>query len=258
VANIIQFPGTRQTALQRVQSSYSLRDVQKQFGISEKLLRKWAEAGAVETVPGKEGEIRFGLGALARFRSIREERTRGKTLKQIDEEMRGQLDLFASRPSGIVRSLSEKRTPFEEGLILLDRGDASAASFFQKALEQDDHRADAHCNLGILAFESGDVPGAMTEFIRALESEPGHFESHYDLGNLYFDAGNLPLAQMHFETAARIEPEYADTFYNLGLLYARLENWKKSKECFERYTAFEDTDHGEAVKEILKHLEQQT
>lgn len=181
MANIIQFPGTRQTALQRVQSSYSLRDVQKQFGISEKLLRKWAEAGAVETVPGKEGEIRFGLGALARFRSIREERTRGKTLKQIDEEMRGQLDLFASRPSGIVRSLSEKRTPFEEGLILLDRGDASAASFFQKALEQDDHCADAHCNLGILAFESGDVPGAMTEFIRALESEPGHFESHYDL-----------------------------------------------------------------------------
>ncbi len=256
VAEIIQFPGEHRSHLQRVQAAYTLREVQKQFGIPEKMLRRWLDQGLVQMDAEKEGAPAFGIAALTQFRQIREWRAAGKPLKQIDEELRGQLDLFAPRPAGILRHLSEKRSAFEEGLILLDRGDASAEKFFRRAADDGDHRSDAFCNLGIIEFERGNAAEAMQNFIHALEEEPGHFESHYNLANLYFDAGDIPLARLHFEASARLEPEYAETFFNLGLVYARTEDWENVRRSFERYVAFEEIDHRDAVIEILEKLPQ--
>lgn len=50
---------------------------------------------------------------------------------------------------------------------------AAAATYFQKALERDPHNAEAHANLGAIAFFHGDCNTAEQNFRAALETAPG-------------------------------------------------------------------------------------
>jgi len=142
-----------------------------------------------------------------------------QTTKKTRMENKGQLNLF-NKPSSKIIQLPQKKGPFEQALKYDENGSAKAREFYLKAIEIEDCKADAYCNLGILEANDNQYARAIDYFTRALALEPRHYEAHFNLANLYFDKENLNLAELHYETAREIEPADPNIYFNLGLVQA--------------------------------------
>jgi tetratricopeptide (TPR) repeat protein len=252
---VLRFPSAPSKAdYQRVKSTYTVGEIKQLFGLSERLIRRWTEQGVVQTAPSSGGsDPVYDFQALTQFRRVRELRGRGLTLKQVEAELQGQMNLFKPVTGQVARLLS----PFEEALLLHERGEEKAAEYYREAIREGDNVADAYCNLGIIEMELGDMPKALDCFTRSLKNEPRHVEAHYDLANLYFDAGDLKLARLHYESAAELEPSFSPLYYNLALVYYELDDLGAARGALHRYTELApDDEERQAINELLRWLEQ--
>lgn len=247
-------PAPSKADYQRVKSTYTVQDIKQLFGLSERVIRRWTEGGVVNAALSSEaGEPLYDFAALTQFRRVRELRGHGLTLKQVEAELQGQMNLFKPARARIAHLLS----PFEEALLLHERGDEKAAQLYREAIAEGDNLSDAYCNLGIIELETGKMSKALDCFTLALKSEPRHVEAHYNLGNLYFDAGDLQLAKLHYECAAELEPSFSPLHYNLALVYYRLDDLNGACAALHKYKELAPEDHEmEAIDELLKWLEQ--
>ncbi len=151
----------------------------------------------------------------------------------------GQLNLFTG---GKLVKLNQLST-FEEALMLDEHGDPNAKALYLRAIAENDSKADAYCNLGILESEGKNYSKAIDCFTLSLKEEPRHFESHYNLANLYAEIGNFQLARVHYEISIEIEPEFPNSHFNLGLTLAmskEIENAILSLMNYRRLAAAED------------------
>ena len=253
---ILRFPAPAPSKAdyQRVKSTYTVHEIRQLFGLNELVIRRWTEQGVVNAALSSEaGESLYYFTALTQFRRVRELRGQGLTLKQVESELQGQMNLFKPARAEISHLLS----PFEEALLLHEGGDAKAAELYREAITEGDNLADAYCNLGIIELEQGRMPKALDCFTLALKSEPRHVEAHYNLANLYFDAGDLQLAKLHYESAAELEPSFSPLHYNLALVYYKLDNLNGACAALHRYKELAPEDHEmQAIDELLKWLEQ--
>lgn len=238
---------------QRVKSNYSIREIKQLFGLGERTIRRWTEAGIIQASPTLEdGSFTYDFQALTLFRRVREMRSQGLTIKQIEAELQGQLSLF--RPTG--GQVSRLLTPFEEALLRHEQGDMKAAEFYAEAITEGDNVAEAYCNLGIIDLDRGNAVGALDNFTQSLKHEPRHVEAHYNLANLYYDAGDFPLARLHYEAAAQIEPNFSLVYYNLALVYHRLTDVDSATQALLKYKELEPGDEEiELVDQLLKAFE---
>lgn len=165
---------------------------------------------------------------------------------------RGQLNLFGGGAQ--VLHLPSDISPFEEALLLDERGDERAESVYRQAIEEQDSVADAYCNLGILQSRSGKTPQAFDSFTRSLEHSPRHFEAHFNLANLYFDSGDLKLARLHYEMAMEVDPEFSNLYFNLGLVLASQGELHEATEAFRKYQSLAP-DEASKADNILVTLE---
>jgi len=240
---------------QRVKSSYSIREIKQMFGLSERTIRRWTETGIIQVTPASsEEETHYDFQALTLFRRVREMRSQGLTIKQIEAELQGQLSLFRSAPGQV--PVSRLLTPFEEALLLHEQGDAQATDFYKEAITAGDNMAEAYCNLGIIELDRGNMVGALDNFTQSLKHDPRHVEAHYNLANLYYDAGDFPLARLHYEAATQIEPNFSLVYYNLALVYHRLANVAGARQALHKYKDLEPGDEEiEMVDQLLKAME---
>jgi len=253
---IVPFSKTTKTkGLQRIQATYTVRDINRQFGLSESSIRRWTRDGIIQSTPETiNGELRYDFHALTQFRRIRELRNRGLSIRQIESELHGQLNLFPER-GGLLIPLPVRRTTFEEALLLHEKGDNKRAiEMYRLAVLQGESVADAYCNLGILEFENNQTAKAFDHFTNALKFDPRHFESHFNLAHLYFEAGDYRLARLHYEISAVLEPNSAGAHYNLGLLCAI--NGEIDSAITELSNAMENSTDEERtqVEELLANL----
>jgi len=258
---VLPFPAAPSKAdYQRVKSSYTVSEIQQLFGLSERLIRRWTAQGIVQAMPtpsstedAEQAEPLYDFHSLTAFRRVRDLRRNGLTLKHIEAELQGQMNLFRGEPARVEKLL----TPFEEALSLHERGDAKAARCYREAIAEGDNVADAYCNLGIIELEQGDSPKALDCFTLALKNEPRHVEAHYDLANLYFDSGDLRLARLHYESAAALEPSFSPLYYNLALVYYELDDLTAASEALHRYKELAPEDEEmQAIDQLLTWLEQ--
>src|SRR5882762_7059112 len=238
---------------QRVKSSYSIKEIKQLFGLSEKTIRRWTEQGIIQaSTAAGTSESTYDFQALTQFRRVRELRSQGHSIRQIEAELQGQLHLFRVQASRVARLL----TPFEEALLLHEQGDPKAAEHYLEAINEGDNTAEAHCNLGIINLEQGQLSKALDNFTLSLKSDPRHVEAHYNLANLYYDAGDLQLARLHYEAAIQIEPNFSLVYYNLALVYHRLNNVQAATQSLTRYKELEPSDEEiELVDQLLEALE---
>jgi Flp pilus assembly protein TadD len=178
---------------------------------------------------------------------------RVKKRKRGGPVQRDQLNLFASRGAQVLR-LPTDIAPFEEALLLDERGDSRAEEAYRKAIAGGDSVADAYCNLGILESKAGNVPSAFDCFTRSLEHDPRHFESHYNLGNLYFEEGDLRLARMHYELAAEVEPTFSNLYFNLALVHALNDDYPDAVAALSKHKELAPKDEGAKADELLENL----
>ena len=254
---VISFPSPvpSKADYQRVKSSYSIKEIKQLFGLSEKTLRRWTEQGIIQASPkSKPPDFSYDFQALTQFRRVRELRAQGHSLRQIEAELQGQLNLFRVEPPRLARLL----TPFEEALLLHERGDTNAAEHYQEAIAEGDNVAEAYCNLGILNLERGQLSSALDNFTLSLKNDPRHVEAHYNLANLYYDAGELQLARLHYEAAAQIEPGFSLVYFNLSLVYHKLGDLSAASATLEKYRQLEPEDEDlEVLDQLLKAMKGQ-
>jgi tetratricopeptide (TPR) repeat protein len=164
-----------------------------------------------------------------------------------------QLKLFPAKLAE-VRRLPASIAPFEEALLLDERGDSRAAESYLKAIEENDLPADAYCNLGIIESRAGRTAKAFDCFTKSLEHDPRHFESHYNLGNLYFEGEDLRLAKMHYELAAEIDPAFPNLYFNLGLVLALLEEKRAAIDALEKYQRLAPPEERRKADDVISEL----
>ncbi len=256
MGNIVRFEEARTNlGFERIKSTYSVREICRQFGLSERHIRRWTQEGWIPTATGhRDGEVRFDLRALAVFRRVRDQRSQGRSIRQIEAELGGQLRLFPE-PEGQLIELPRNLGPFEEALLLHERNDARAPDLYLKAALEDDHAPDAYCNLGILEFEAGKTISAFDRFTQALRHDPRHFESHFNLAHLYFESGELRLAKLHYEIAAEIEPGFADLYFNLGLVHAVTGELQSAAQALHHARELVPEEEGKKVDDLLSTVE---
>lgn len=254
IRKVLSFPSPvpAKADYQRVKSSYSVREIKQLFGLGERTVRRWTEAGIIQATPGIEGgDFTYDFQALTLFRRVREMRAQGLTIKQIEAELQGQLSLF--RPAG--GQVARLLTPFEEALLLHEHGDMKAVEFYAEAITEGDNVAEAYCNLGIIELDRGDSIGALDNFTQSLKHDPRHVEAHYNLANLYYDVGDFSLARLHYEAAAQIEPNFSLVYYNLALVYHRLADVAGATQALLKYKELEPGDEEvELVDQLLKAM----
>ena len=238
---------------QRVKSSYSICEIKQLFGLSERTIRRWTDQGIIQvstSIAGKDPTYDFQ--ALTQFRRVRELRSQGQSIRQIEAELQGQLSLFRAETGRVARLL----TPFEEALMLHEQGDSKAADCYLEAINEGDNIAEAYCNLGILNLEQGQFARALDNFTLSLKSDPRHVEAHYNLANLYYDASDLQLARLHYEAATQIEPGFSLVYFNLALVYHRLGNLASATAALEKYRHLEpDDEEIEVLDQLLKGMQ---
>jgi tetratricopeptide (TPR) repeat protein len=257
IRKVLSFPSPvpAKADYQRVKSSYSLREIKQMFGLSERTVRRWTEVGIIYGTPIDEtGDFTYDFQALTLFRRVREMRSQGLTIKQIEAELQGQMSLF--RPESGQVQIARLLTPFEEALALHEQGDARSVEFYVQAISEGDNVAEAYCNLGIIELDSGDTLGALENFTQSLKNDPRHVEAHYNLANLYYDAGDFPLARLHYEAAIQIEPNFSLVYYNLALVYHRLNKVDGARQALNKYKDLEPGDEEvELVDQLLKAMD---
>lgn len=172
--------------------------------------------------------IKFPVKASPRFK------LKPAGSKKTKKDKAGQLDIFTPTDSRVVE-MTGSLSPFEEALVNDERGNKKACKLYQKAIADNDHPADAWCNLGILQYQEENKSKAVTCFTHSLKEDPRHFEAHYNLANVYLDLENLQLAQLHYEVASEIDPEHADVFYNLAVVYAMQKEFQKAITSLESH-----------------------
>jgi len=252
---VVRFPeATQSQNLQRVQATYTVREISRQFGLSENSIRRWTREGVIPAaVPAANGELRYDFHALTLFRRIREMRNQGLTARQIEAELNGQLNLFPERGGRLI-ALPIRISPFEEALILHEQGDKRATELYSKAIHNGECISDAYCNLGILDYEGNNIPKAFDHFTNALKHDPRHFESHFNLAHLYFEAGDFRLARLHYDIAAVIEPCNASVHFNLGLISAIDGNLPAAIAFLSKAAGFATDEELMQIEELLVSL----
>jgi tetratricopeptide (TPR) repeat protein len=237
---------------QRVKSVYTVAEIKQLFGLSERTIRRWTEQGIIPaSSTSRDQEPTYGFHALTQFRRVREMRSQGQTIRQIEAELQGQLSLFRVEEGRITRLL----TPFEEALLLHEQGDPKAVEYYLEAISEGDNVAEAYCNLAIINLEQGNPSKALDQLTLSLKHEPRHVEAHYNLANLYYDHGNYPLAKLHYEAATQIEPGFSLVYFNLALVYHRLNDWNAASNSLTRYQELEPQDKDiEALSELLQAM----
>jgi tetratricopeptide (TPR) repeat protein len=254
-SKVISFPGPvpSKADYQRVKGSYSVKEIKQLFGLSEKTIRRWTEQGIIQaSTPSQTHDFTYDFQALTQFRRVRELRSQGHSLRQIEAELQGQLNLFRTESSRITRLL----TPFEEALLLHEQGDPQAAEHYLEAINEGDNVAEAYCNLGIINLEKGQLAKAIDNFTLSLKNDPRHVEAHYNLANLYYDAGDLQLARLHYEAAAQIEPCFSLVYFNLSLVYHKLGDLPAASKSLEKYKELEPDDEDiEVLNQLLKAIQ---
>jgi tetratricopeptide (TPR) repeat protein len=75
---------------------------------------------------------------------------------------------------------------------------------------------------------------AKTLLLKAVELDPGSLHAHFQLGLLYARLKNYPKAIDRYEKAAELDPQFSETFFNLGYVYAINKNYSRAKEMYGR------------------------
>ena len=170
-----------------------------------------------------------------------------------------QLDLFSQKsPETNIFVMPSSLSPFEEALMLDEKGDSKAKEAYQNAVNLEDCAADAYCNLGILEYESGNTIKAIDCFTKSLKTEPRHFESHFNLANLYSELGNLPLAKTHYEFASELQPDFPDICFNLGLVYAMTRDFESALKILSEYKEMVTPEESENADKLIESIRKLT
>jgi DNA-binding transcriptional MerR regulator len=262
-----------------VKKLYDQREVARLTGISESQIRYWDRQGLITPQEKDRGRLWFDFQSLVAFRTIRDLRRQGVSLRKI----RKCVEKIRQIMPGLKQPLSEVRISLVQDQLILGKnrrrftpegqlfmnfaGDEGAQitpateaceELFFQALEDEDagrlsearekyekiltttpEHVDALVNLGTILFLSGSETAAASRYLQALSLNPDHVEGNYNLANLLEGQGEVDAAVLFYKKALQVEPDFADAHFNLAMVLEALGNVAKAREHWRRYLELE-------------------
>jgi len=109
------------------------------------------------------------------------------------------------------------------GLVELERGNFTRAKqLLERARRINEHVAQPHHGLGVLAERVGDAAAAAAHYRAALEVDPGFAPARLNLARLLFDSDQLYHAKEEFTKLTQVAPDVAEAHAGLAETLIRL------------------------------------
>lgn len=115
-----------------------------------------------------------------------------------------------------------------------ERRFAEAENLYRQLHAQFPASVDVIHLIGLVAYDTGRFPEALTWMERAIAAQPQVARYHSNLGLLLADWNRLEESARALETARQLEPGSPDILYNLGLTRQRLRQWDAAIACYQR------------------------
>lgn len=123
---------------------------------------------------------------------------------------------------------------------------------YREAVRLDAGHWEAWNNLGVLAYDRGELATALDAWSRALLARPDGSEVLYNIGVCFRDQGKPELARAYFERAVEVEPGHADSRVNLALALGALG---RRRAALRHWTVYLRRWPGGAYEALaLKHV----
>jgi tetratricopeptide (TPR) repeat protein len=89
-----------------------------------------------------------------------------------------------------------------------------------------------HNHLGGYFLDKGDTGRALREFNKALQLEPNRAEAHFNVANVHFQVQQYDVAVREYLETLRINPEFESARMNLGLTYEQMGRKEMAVELY--------------------------
>ena len=214
--------------------------VEAALGVAREMTRQSEHSGLDEAAPSKAG-----MGAVLRktgkLAHVADARTH---LDETAGEMGRQQEAF--RQTDRLRDAPEnKAAAFEQGLVRTSRliataefsGAAAALDEAQKAGAPREELQAYFAQLGLAAYDHGEMDDALSAFLRLRDLAPEAVEGWFNCGLVFQKMGRLDEALASYLEAARLAPENPKTWCNLSSLWFErgepAEAEKTARRCLE-------------------------
>jgi tetratricopeptide (TPR) repeat protein len=158
-----------------------------------------------------------------------------------------------------------------KGNELFDLGKARPSiAYFEKAVREDGHFAEAYSNMGIAYFELKDYRNAQQCFKKAVLIKPDFVEALMNLGSAFlFDEQpveglevqtgrpRLMDAAIAYEKVLEIKPDMPEVYMHLGLVYEQMHRTDDALKVYRRFKELWDGTgrYMHAVQERIDRLD---
>jgi tetratricopeptide (TPR) repeat protein len=112
---------------------------------------------------------------------------------------------------------------------------AEAMDAYERVLASNPKHVNALINLGMLAYDDGDLEKAAHCFQLAVELEKDNAVARFNLGSVLDELGQSEAARQHLRVAVRLDADYADARYNLAFVCEKLGARAEATEHWQRY-----------------------
>ncbi len=138
---------------------------------------------------------------------------------------------------------------------------AEAEALYRDILQSHPGHADSLHNLGVLAAQRGDLPGAIQCFRSALNGNPAHAVAYQNLGVALRMSGQPEEALESFRRALALQPDSIEALYEAGNTCGELRRFEAALACYEKVLALRPdfvaalVDRGNALSDLARHAE---
>jgi tetratricopeptide (TPR) repeat protein len=129
-----------------------------------------------------------------------------------------------------------------------------AIGYYRQILVLSPDWVEAHINLGVALYQTGDVDAARAAFLEAVRLDPWNGICRYNLGCVLEEQGEIDEAIRHLRCAARALPNHADARFNLALAYEKRGQRKLAREQWMLY--LRHAPNGPWAEQARSHLKQ--
>jgi len=151
-------------------------------------------------------------------------------------------DEFSLWTKTLERSPQSHRAHCNLGNVYLEKGNIPRAQQeYQTALLCNAEDASIHSNLGIVYTKQGWEEKAEAEYNEAIRLDKYYAQPHNNLGNIYYNRGQLDKAKEEYLEALRIKPDYAHAHNGLGSVYNSMEKLDEALDEFQKSLFFNNT-----------------
>ncbi len=134
------------------------------------------------------------------------------------------------------------RTNDLDGYVLLGRAyfyseqDAKALKAFDKALQGDTSKAEAHFFTGLIHGYANELDKAKTAFQAAIKAEADNGTYYLELGRILEKMGDMAAAVNAYEKVVSLDNDDFDAHFSLAVIYAEQNDFKRAEKHFQGAT----------------------